>query len=62
MFFLGFILGIMVGGFIIIKLIQYGLYYVGQHPELIDKIVDQSLKEVLKNVVDRAENKLDLFQ
>lgn len=62
MFFLGFILGIIVGGFIIIKLIQYGLYYVGQHPELIDKIVDQSLKEVLKNVVDRAENKLDLFQ
>ena len=62
MFFLGFILGIIVGGFIIIKLIQYGLYYIGQHPELIDKIVDQSLKEVLKNVVDRAENKLDLFQ
>ena len=62
MFFLGFILGIIIGGFIVIKLMQYGLYYIGQHPELLDRVIDNSLKEVLKDTMDRAENKINIFQ
>lgn len=62
MFFLGFILGIIVGGFLAIKIIQWGFYYIGKHPELLDKVIDNSLKELLKDTMDRAENKINIFR
>lgn len=51
MFILGFTAGLIVTRFAI----QYSMYYLGKHPELWDKFLDDNPKLILKQLKEKAD-------
>lgn len=59
MFWTGLIIGLIIGIIGTQVAIKHAMYYIGKHPELMDRIVDQSLKEVIGNIENKAMTKID---
>ena len=59
MFWSGLAVGLIIGIIGTIQVIKYTMYYIGKHPEMIDKLVDKSLAEVIGKIENKAMTKLD---
>ena len=59
MFWLGLILGMVIGSIITILLIRKLMFYVGEHPEIIEDIVDKATRTFTNTVVDELQEKLN---
>lgn len=59
MFWSGLALGLIIGVIVTIQVIKHTMYYLGKHPEMIDKLVDKSLKEVIGNIESHATDKIN---
>lgn len=61
MFWIGFILGLVLGIIITYVLFQLSFTWLGEHPEVIERMVDSSLKEVMKDVRKQTGSYVDTF-
>ena len=52
MFWLGLILGMIIGSIITVLLIRKLMFYVGEHPEIIEDIVDKATRTFTNTVID----------
>jgi uncharacterized protein YneF (UPF0154 family) len=59
MFLLGLVLGILLGSTLAIVLIRQLMYYIGEHPEIIEEFLDEATKTFTVKVVDELQKKLD---
>ena len=59
MFWLGLLVGIIIGSIITTLLIRRLMFYIGEHPEIIEDIVDKATRTFTDVVVDELQKKLD---
>lgn len=55
---IGFIIGFVLGCIFMRWAITQSLYYIGRHPEMLDRITDKNVRQVLNEVKTKTEDKL----